>query len=121
MQQAANKKDRFKPVLHKKLRVNDVVLLTEDNIKHINFPLGEVQEVNHNDLGEVTPAKFKKAKSGQLLKRHVSSLIPLLSDTNVNRIIIIKLDTNIKTNRKSRAAAIASKNKTKSLYDSELC
>ena len=33
----------------------------------------------------------------------------------------IKLDTNIKTKNKSRAAAIASKNKTKSLYDSELC
>ena len=79
IQQAVNKKDRFKPVTHKKLQINDIVLLKEENTKRVNFPMAIIQKIIHNDLGEITAVEVKKGKSGETLKRHSSSIIPVLS------------------------------------------
>lgn len=79
MQQAVDKNGRFRPVLHKKLQLNDIVLLKEDNIKRANFPLRIVQSLNTNELGEDNTVTIKKVRSGVIVKRHVSSLIPVLT------------------------------------------
>ena len=77
--QATDSKTRYKPVNHKRLSVGDVVLLKEPNTKPSNYPMGIVKSVVINDLGEVTGAAILKGRSREIVKRHVTSLIPLLS------------------------------------------
>ena len=76
--QGMDVRDRYKPVLHKKLKVGDIVLLVEENCKQINYPMGIVASVTENDLGEVTAAEVFKGKTKEKVFRSVKSLILLL-------------------------------------------
>ena len=58
--------------------MGDIVLI-KDEFKPTNFPLAIVREIVENRLGEVTSASIFKGSSRELVKRHVTSLIPLLS------------------------------------------
>ena len=78
MDQATDKKGRYQPMSHKLLGVGDVVLIKDPLSKPTNFPMGIVREVQVNSLGEVTGATIMKGKSREMVKRHASSLIPLL-------------------------------------------
>lgn len=78
IQQAVSKKDRYKPVPHKALQKNDIVLIKEPYSKPSNYPMAIVREVVHNDLGEVTGVTLCKGKTKEITKRHVSNLIFLL-------------------------------------------
>ncbi|XP_068224897.1 uncharacterized protein [Palaemon carinicauda] len=80
--QAVNKKDRYKPVQHKELKVGDIVLLKEPLAKPCNYPMGRIKEIVKNINNEVTAVKVFKGKTGEILKRHSSSIIPLLSVPN---------------------------------------
>ena len=121
MQQAISKTGRFRPVLHKKLGENDIVLIKEENMKRINFPLGIVQRVICNDFGEVTAAEVRKGKTGEILKRHVSSLIPVLTNSAGTKATTGKSDSNGKSKiRDKRVAAIKSAELTKLLYNEEI-
>ena len=73
-----DKPNRYKPVEHKKLKLGDLVLLVENNCKRYNYPRGRVVNVDVNSLNEVTAAKIKKGDSGEIVYRHVNSLIRLL-------------------------------------------
>ena len=84
--QATNEQGRYKPVFHDKIKVGDIVLIKDEFVKPTNYPLAIVREVITNDLGEVTSASVFKGVSPELVKRHVSSLIPLLS-TDDNRVV----------------------------------
>ena len=51
--------------------------------KQINYPMGRILSVKINDLGEVTGAEVFKGNTREVVKRHSSVLIPLLTkDTN---------------------------------------
>ncbi|XP_068224857.1 uncharacterized protein [Palaemon carinicauda] len=76
--QAVDRKDRYRPVCHQKLGIGDIVLIKEPNTKTINFPLGIVKGIEENDLGETTGAIILKGKTRELIKRHVTTLIPYL-------------------------------------------
>ena len=118
MQQAIDRKDRFKPVSHKKLKLNDIVLMKEDNTKRVNFPLGIVKSLIGNELGEVTAVTVKKGKTGEILKRHVSSLIPVLSTVSISDEEYKEAEPKRNSSpRKRRKAAILSEQKTKKLFD----
>ena len=78
MQQATNAQNRFKPVSHKRLNVGDVVMIKEPNVKPGNYPLALVIQVIVNEKDEVTGAIVRKGSTGKLLKRHVTTLVPLL-------------------------------------------
>ena len=78
MKQAINNKDRYRPVTHQKLSVGDIVLIKEENCKPMNFPMAIVKEVKSNINNEVTDAILMKGKTRELVKRHVTSLIPIL-------------------------------------------
>lgn len=80
--QATDSKGRYKPVAHKKLSCGDVVLLKEKHQKAQNYPMGIVVEVFSNNLGEVTGVKVRKGSNREIVKRHVTSVIPLLSSEN---------------------------------------
>ena len=84
IQQAVDRKGRYRPVTHNLLKVGDVVLIKEEHTKRNNYPLGIILEAFTNDLGEVTHAVVKKGKTGQTSKLHVSNIIPILENTGSN-------------------------------------
>ena len=79
MEQAVDKKSRYRPVKHKLLRPGDIVLLVEKNQKRYQYLMGRVQSVEVNSLGEGTSAYVFKGSTKELVYRHVTSLILLLS------------------------------------------
>jgi len=113
IEQAIDKNDRYKPVLHKLVRSGDIVLLVEKNTKRYLYPMGRVVSVEYNDLGEATAAYVVKGTTGEKVYRHVSSLILLLSPPEVVQCDgdapVIDQQTPIPTNtlpgRKPREAA----------------
>ncbi|XP_066981209.1 uncharacterized protein [Macrobrachium rosenbergii] len=76
--QAVNVKNRYKPVSHKSLQIGDIVLIKETHTKPTNYPMAIVKEITTNVNGEVTGALVFKGKTKELVKRHSSTLIPLL-------------------------------------------
>ena len=76
--QATAKKGLYTPKNHEKLELGDLVLIKETLTKLSNLPMAMVTDVKENNLGEVTSVTLKKGKSGEILKRHSSVLIPLL-------------------------------------------
>ena len=88
-------------------------------MKRINFPLGIVEKIETNDLGETIAVEVRKGKSGEILKRHVTSLIPILTD-----IPSVKKDAKQNQSLKllrppKRKAAIISRNLTKRIISGE--
>ena len=77
--QATDVKGRYKRVDHHNLKIGDLVLLKETFCKPNNYPLAIVREININDLDEVTSVSVFKGKTRELVRRHVQSIIPLLS------------------------------------------
>ena len=79
MKQATDVKNRYKPKIHFPLELNDVVLLKEPMLKPSNYPMGIVTKVIENDMGEVTAVEVRKGTNRETVKRHVTSVIPLLT------------------------------------------
>ncbi|MCL4120237.1 UNVERIFIED_CONTAM: hypothetical protein GTU68_007315, partial [Idotea baltica] len=79
VQQAVDRKDRYKPKEHKLLSIGDLVLLNEFHCKPFNYPMGRVKEIVFNDINKVTGAIFFRGDTKELVKRHSSTLIPLLT------------------------------------------
>ena len=77
--QSTNRKRRFEPVTHQKLGRGDLIMLSEPFQKAVNFPLAIVEDVILNDLQEVTDVIAKKGRTGEKVKRHVTSVIPLMT------------------------------------------
>ena len=123
---AVNIKDKYKPVGHKPIQIGDVVLLKENNIKIANYPMGIVRQVFTNHLDEVTGALVLKGNSRETVKRHASSLIPLLgreeylhqNQSDVSEVITVPVDSS--SRKSSRKAAIRCRENTKRLIDNNL-
>ncbi|XP_068227415.1 uncharacterized protein [Palaemon carinicauda] len=98
MTQAVNDKSRYKPVTHKKLQVGDIVLIKEENCKPTNFPLAVVKDVKTNVLDEVTDAVLLKGKNREMVRRHVTSLIPILTRKEMSQSNIKTLKDHISVN-----------------------
>ena len=117
--QAVDKKDRYKPNPHKTLDPGDLVLVKDPNTKQINYPLGMIKNVIKNDLDEVTNVDVIKGRTKEVLKRHVTSVIPLLK---IDRNFIDLPDTNSKDNqddklhRPLRQAAVLCNNRLKQIF-----
>ena len=77
-QQSIDRGGRYRPDSHKLLKVGDVVLINDEYIKRINYPLSIVQKLVINSYVEVTQAVVKKGKTSQITKLHISNLIPVL-------------------------------------------
>ena len=76
--QAVDKTDRYRPATQQPIKVGDLILLKDANTKPNNYPMGLVKEVEINSNNEVTGAVILKGKTRELVKRHISTLIPLL-------------------------------------------
>ncbi|XP_068247871.1 uncharacterized protein [Palaemon carinicauda] len=122
MKQAVNVKSRYKPVTHKPLHPGDIVLIKE-NCKPFNYPMAVVKETVINTIGETTNAILLKGRTRELVKRHVSSLIPILSvnEMHVNSdqsgISVITDDSFQIVNKVRRKAAMESESRTKNMLN----
>ena len=115
--QAVDKKNRFNPVCHEQLSVGDIVLIKENFTKPQKFELGIVRDLQVNSLNEVTGAIVFKGSTKELLKRHSSTLIKLLSSnhaessnnsaSSTNDLEQSGLSENLRSRRKAADACIA--------------
>ena len=120
--QSVDRKDRYKPVVHQKLSKHDVVLIRETNMKPAHFPLGIVKDIVLGGNGEVTGAIVLKGKTGEITKRHVSTLIPILTSNNVDSESNSMNDStaiSVNEQRPQRKAAVRSREKTKGILESK--
>lgn len=120
--QATNKSGRYSPVPHDKLSVGDVVLLKEKFHKPTNYPLGKINKVEINSLGETTAAYVLKGNTKEVVYRHASSIIPLIKNSNTISDADCTDQQNIADNalgisRPARDAARRSEALTKALAD----
>ena len=79
VKQATNTKDRYKPVNREEVRVGDVILLREPLLKPSQYPMALVLNVCKNNIGEVTDVHAKKGCNGEVVRRHVTSIVLYLS------------------------------------------
>ena len=121
MSQAVDRKDRYKPVSHKGLEVGDIVLLKEANTKPNHYPLGIIKQTVTNDIGEVTGALVMKGRSREIVKRHSSTIIPMLQvDSKDNGSVSQNSNPEvIVPSRPMRKAAKTSREKTRILLNNE--
>ena len=125
MKQAINNKDRYRPVTHQKLSVGDIVLIKEENCKPMNFPMAIVKEVKSNINNEVTDAILMKGKTREIVKRHVTSLIPILwgednsltTEENETDMVSELPNSDSLPSKQKRKAAIESQQKTKKILE----
>lgn len=78
---STNRQGRYKPKDHVKLQINDIVAIKQKFQKPYFFPVGVITEVRENDLGEVVEVSVKKG-NGEIIKRHVNTLILLKSSVD---------------------------------------
>ena len=114
LDQATDRKNRYRPVTHQCVKPGDIVLIKEDNTKMNNYPMGRIKETFLNDIGETTHATVLKGRTKQICKLHVTQLIPYLT-VNTDTSPTHKLspsDSQATMPRPIRKAAIASRRKT---------
>ncbi|XP_068235640.1 uncharacterized protein [Palaemon carinicauda] len=118
--QAVDVPDRYKPVTHNKISPGDIVLLKENFTKPNDYPMGVVKEIFTNTLGEVTGATILKGKTQELVKRHSSVIIPLLTrkDEIPNNSKVDVQESRVpKDTRVKRQAAIDSSERTRKILE----
>ena len=84
IKQSTDRSSRYVPVKHDKLHIGDLVLLKEVNTKPQNYPMGIVKQTIVNDIDECTDVIVYKGKTKEYVKRHVSSIIPLLTSNEMD-------------------------------------
>ena len=80
--QAVDRKDRYKPVTQHSIKPGDLILLKEVHTKPNNYPMGLVKSIELNSNNEVTGVHLIKGKTKEVVKRHISTLIPILEVNN---------------------------------------
>ena len=123
--QSTDRKDRYKQTKHDLLKKGDVVLIKEPLTKRLNFPMGIIKDVTVNQLGECTDVLLYKGSTKELVKRHVSSVIPLISadelKLNPHSIFPDQTDSNSKADippkKPVRKSAEKAKQKIKQMLD----
>jgi len=79
--QSVDSKDRYVPKVSHVVSVGDVVLIKEGYTKAANYPLAVVLEVFTNDLDEVTSVRIRRGDTGEVVRRHSCTIVPLLSSS----------------------------------------
>ena len=122
--QATNVKDRYVPISHKTINPGDIVLLKEQHTKPNYYPLGLVKSVVRNSSGEVTEATILKGNSRELVRRHSSVLVPLLTLNDERNEVLEENEVHVhegavdKRKKPRRKAALESEQKTKDMLNS---
>lgn len=106
--QSVNVKDRYKPVVHKRPSVNDIVILKDPLLKPSNFPLAIVTKLIINDLDEVTAVEARKGCNREIVRRHVDTVIPLLTpDKSTEQKLKLSRTDSVKIGTSARPKRIA--------------
>ena len=122
--QAGDKQNRFKPVTHRELAKGDIVLLKDEFVKVIDYPMATVIEVIPNCLGETTEVTVRKGNTREIVRRHVTSVIPYFKVEGYCPVShkdeeAQNTNTNNQNERPKRRAAIDSAQRTKTLLQDE--
>ena len=125
VRQATNQSQRYRPKHHHKLNVGDIVYLKEPMLKPQKYPLAKVLEVFENELGEVTQAILLKGDTREKIKRHVTSLVPMLTNHSEDEEdelddVLVNEPEVVKEQRPTRKAAIIGSQKTKTQIEQGL-
>ena len=115
--QAVDRSGRYRPVTHHEVKIGDIILLKEPNQKPNHYPMGIVKKVFKNNLGEVTGALILKGKTREMVKRHSSTIIPLLEENSSDVNVVdngSQGNAKIKIKKKRKAAEI-SEQKTRNI------
>ena len=115
--QSVDKQNRYKPVLHHKLKVGDVVLLKEQHLKAHQYPLAKVTKTYSNINDEVTDVEVLKGRTEEIVKRHVTSVVPYLTDNSSVDCPVPKNSVVPTNSRPKRATAVLSRQLTKQMLD----
>ena len=83
---ATNIPNRFKKQSLVDLKVNDVVKIKTRLLKPFNYPMGIVTSIERNSLDEINAVSVRKS-NGEVLRRHPSDIIILLSAPDVEQTI----------------------------------
>ena len=116
--QGCDQKLRYAPTRHEKPKIGDIILLKEPLLKPSNYPMALIRDVIENDLGEVTSVICLKGKTKEIVRRHVTSIIPLLSNKESPNYIDVKCkdrDVRDPVSRPFRKAANRCREKLKNL------
>ena len=65
-------------VVDVKLKIDDVVLIHDDNLKRHRWVMGRVVGVEVGTDGQIRAARVQSAKSGNILRRPINKLFPLI-------------------------------------------
>ena len=100
-------------------------IITEPLTEPVNYPMGIVESITINELGEVTRGKVRKGSNRELVERHSSSLIPILSveeyGGTVAKLVCNENPKPTFVRRKcNRRAALESIERTKEMLDGDL-
>ena len=119
--QAIDKRDRYRPVKHHRVNVGDLILLKDEHLKPYHYPIAVVRKVYENEIGEVTNVEAFKGKTRELVKRH-TSVVPYLALKPDSEAIpnISPANTAAVLEKPKRQAAIRAGLKTKALFDKDL-
>ena len=120
VEQAVDRKGRYKPVTHEQIKPGDIVLLKEVYSKQCDYPMAPVTEIVENCLGEVTGIVAMKGSTGETVKRDSSGVIPLLTLSSDNNSIAEQASLprpQIASARPTRKAAVESRDRVRALYD----
>lgn len=133
MDQATRLKGKYLPVKHQKLSVGDICIIKDPFVKPNLMPLGTIESVHENSLGEIVSADIRKANK-TIITRDSSDIVLLLrgeargdnvSGMNDGGIDLLSMDnSNVpyrlhdKVDKNQRTAAINCKQKLKDYFQS---
>ena len=120
--QSVDRKDRYRPVSQQSIKVGDLVLLKEVHTKPNNYPMGLVKDTEVNSNDEVTGAIILKGRTKEIVKRHITTLIPLLECDTEKSDDLVTPEVGMKENttfspRVRRMAAINSEQQTRRMLN----
>jgi len=116
--QAVNERDRYKPKNHNRISKGDIVLIKDPYMKSTMYPMAIVRDLTVNSFGEITSVKLLKGATGELVQRHSTSLVPLLSPKSEigSSKDEVQINARPRNVRPKRQAAMMASSKTKLLF-----
>ena len=78
---ATNAPNRYKKYSQADLKLNDVVSIKTKLLKPFHYPVGTVESIEKNSLGEINAISVRKS-NGEIIRRHPCDIVPLLSFPN---------------------------------------
>lgn len=116
---STDRPDRYRQQRPIELAIGDVVTVKQPLCKPYNYPAGIIQEIEHNDVGEIVAVKIRKGNR-EVIRRHVSDVILIEHcQQELPSVVEAEEETSL-SHRPKRHAAVKGGQATTALFDSGL-